>query len=393
MGKNQTIETDMRRPLYGGYNSAAEFVTPGHPDKTCDQIAGKILDAALKINSKAHVAIEMVACNGQVVIGGEVSPDVFDVFKKDDFKEVKTIAKSIFLGLGYDSKSPEFNVDVSVIINIQSVDIDKGDDTGGVGAQEESKAGDQGVMCGYAMYAPEREHMPAAFWYSQRLAMQLFKVSITDKTINNLFADGKTQVIIKEGKVSHVTIAIQHGKEWNENQEELKAEIEKHVIIPIIGHKVESITVNGTGKFAKGSIWADAAEVGRKIVVDQMGPDIPVGGGTLNGKDPSKVDFTAAVMARYVAKNIVANKLADEALVQFAFTIGQPDPDLIIIHAPGWKLDITPEEWCKKNFKTSAQGMINELNLQNPQGWTFENAAKFGYYGHTNFPWERVVNL
>lgn len=387
-------EMDMRRPLFGGLNSAAEFVTPGHPDKTCDQIAGKILDTALKMDSEAHVAIEMVACNGQVVIGGEVSPEVLLELQKNEFNEIKNIAKSVFLGLGYDSKNPEFKVDVNVIINEQSVDIDEGDGKGGVGAKERKDigAGDQGVMCGYAMYAPNREHMPAAFWYSQRLAMQLFKVAVIDKTIDDLFADGKTQVIIKDGKISHVTIAIQHGEKWNDKQDELKAQITKHVINPIAG-PVDSIIVNGTGKFVKGSIWADAAEVGRKIVIDQMGPDCPVGGGTLNGKDPSKVDLTGAVMARYIAKNIVAHRLADEALVQFAFTIGQPEPDQINIYAPGWKLDITAEEWCKMNFKTSVAGMIEELNLKTPDGWTYEDAAKFGYYGHINFPWEKIKTL
>ena len=371
----------MRRPIFGGLNSAAEFVTPGHPDKSCDQIAGKILDAALKLNKKAHVAIEMVACNGKVVIGGEVSPDVSKYFEQDNFKQIKDIAKSVFAGLGYDPAIPEFKVDVDVIINIQSGDIDQGV------TEEASGAGDQGVMCGYAINVPERDHMPAAFWYSQRLAMKLFEVTI-NKTISDLFADGKTQVIVKDGKISHVTIAIQHGKKWNNDQAGLKKEITEKVILPITG-PVGSIIVNGTGKFEKGSIWADAAEVGRKIVIDQMGPDIPVGGGTLNGKDPSKVDFTAAVFARYIAKNIVAHGLADEAFVQIAFTIGQPKPDSLLISAPGWKLDISPEEWCDKFFDTTVAGMINQLGLNTPQGWSFENAAKFGYYGHPEFPWEK----
>ncbi len=387
MEKNQTIEADMRRPLYGGYDSAAEFVTPGHPDKTCDQIAGKILDAALKINEHASVAIEMVACNGNVVVGGEVSEEVYGKIG------YSLIAKGVFNGIGYEGD--KFDVNVLDIVNKQSRDIAQGDDKAGVKAKDRDDigAGDQGVMCGYAMYAPDREHMPAAFWYSQRLAMRLFEVAVVEKSIPGLFADGKTQVIIKDGKISHVTIAIQHGNEWDERQKELKDEIINHVIVPITGH-VPSVIVNGTGKFGKGSIWADSAEVGRKIVVDQMGPDIPVGGGTLNGKDPSKVDLTAAVMARYIAKNIVAHKLADEALVQFAFTIGNDQPDQINIHALGWKLlDITPIDWVRKNFKTKVIDMIGELNMKNPKGWSYEEAAKFGYYGHPQFPWERIKQL
>lgn len=373
----------MRRPLYNGGNSAAEFVTPGHPDKTCDQTAGAILDKALSIDEGARVAIEMVACNGKMVIGGEVSDSVYGQLPYAE------IVRKVFNELGYGEA--EFPVEVTDIMNKQSADINQGDGKSGVHAKERSDvgAGDQGVMCGYAMYAPDREHMPAAFWYSQRIAMQLFRVAITDRTIPHLYADGKTQVIIRDNKVHHVTIAIQHGKEWNDKQEELRSEIIKKVIEPIVGD-VLSVIVNGTGKFEKGSIWADAAEVGRKIVIDQMGPDIPVGGGTMNGKDPSKVDLTGAVMARYIAKNIVANRLADEALVQFAFTIGQPEPDQINVHAPGWQLDISPEEWVLANFKVSVAGMIEELGLKKPTGWSYKQAAMFGYYGHPNFPWERV---
>ncbi len=388
METTKTTETDMRRPLFGGYDSAAEFVTPGHPDKTCDQIAGKILDEALKIDSGARVAIEMVACNGKICIGGELSESVYSKIKL----KLTTIAKDVYSGLGYIGGDFIIN-EVSDITTQQSPAI-------WIGNPEEQKgvasggAGDQGVMCGYAMYAPHREHMPAAFWFSQRLAMQLFKVAVTEKTIGGLFADGKTQAIISNGKVSHVTIAIHHDKTWNgkEKQKELTELIKQQVVYPVVG-EVGTIIVNGCGQFDQGSIWADAAEVGRKIVIDQMGPDIPVGGGTLNGKDPSKVDLTAAVMARYIAKNIVAHRLADEALVQFAFTIGQPEPDQINIHAPGWNLEMSPKDWVMKNFKTSVAGMIEELGMKNPAGWSYEEAAKFGYYGHPKFPWERTKQI
>lgn len=384
---NDNLLNEMRRPLFGGLNSASEFVTPGHPDKTCDQIAGKILDHALKLNKDASVAIEMVACNGKIVIGGEVSEDVYGKIP------YSLIAKSIFSSMGYEGD--DFDINVLDIVNKQSKDIAQGDAKSGVKAEgrKDIGAGDQGVMCGYAMYAPDREHMPAAFWYSQRLAMKLFDVAVIEKKIPGLFADGKTQVIIKDGEISHVTIAIQHGSEWKDRQKELEDEIIKHVIVPVTGN-VLSVTLNSTGNFEKGSIWADSAEVGRKIVVDQMGPDIPVGGGTLNGKDPSKVDLTAAVMARYIAKNIVAHELADEALVQLAFTIGKHEPDQINIYAMGWKpLDITPIDWVRKNFKTKVIEMIEELGMKNPIGWSYEEAAKFGFYGHPKFPWEKIKEL
>jgi S-adenosylmethionine synthetase len=314
---------------------------------------------------------------------------VYDSFEKGNFEEIKKIANSVFINLGYINHK----IDVDVIVQRQSVDIVDGNGKGVDSNKSDGVigAGDQGIMCGYAINAKDREYLPAAFWYSQQLAMKLFDASI-NQIIPDLFADGKTQVIIKNGKISHVTIAIQHAKEWSNKQDSLKSEIIKHVIKPIVGN-VNSVIVNGTGVFEKGSIWADAGEVGRKIVIDQMGPDVPVGGGALNGKDSTKVDVTGAVMARHIAKNIVVHGLADEALVQFAFTIGQPEPDQINVYAPGWKLNMTPENWCRKHFRTSVADMIEQLELNKPSGWSYELAAKFGFYGHKQFPWERIKNL
>ncbi|MFH0766337.1 MAG: methionine adenosyltransferase domain-containing protein [Calditrichota bacterium] len=385
---------DMRRPLFGGYNSAAEFVTLGHPDKTCDQIAGRILDQALIINPDSHVAIEMVACNGKIALGGEVSPALLD---KIDFKQVPV---DVFSGMGYNR--PPFKIqreDVTVFINRQSQEINDGvvhkpAHLGDNQDKEHINAGDQGVMDGYAMFAPEREHMPAAVWFAQRLAMRLWHVT-QKRIIPDLFADGKTQVIITNGKISSVTIAIHHGASWHTEPGQplkLRGPIYDQVIRPIIG-EVTNYFVNAAGNFENGSIWADSAEVGRKIVIDQMGPDIPVGGGTLNGKDPSKVDLTGAVMARHIAKNIVANRLADEALVQFAFTIGQPEPDALNIYVPGWKSAQSPEEWCRKHFPLKVEEMIEYLGLAQLKGWSYEQAAQFGFYGHAQFPWERTREI
>jgi S-adenosylmethionine synthetase len=372
-----SLDMSMRRPLYGGMNSAAEFVTPGHPDKTCDQIACRILDQAIKINPNARVAIEMVACDGIVTVGGEISKDLVGKIN------IEKTVREVFEGLGY--TRAKFSLKIGSIVNTQSSDIAQGVNR----SNKVVGAGDQGVMCGYAMYAPEREHMPAAFWYAQQLAMKLFDVAM-EKTIPDLFADGKTQVIIRDGKISHVTIAIQHDEKWK--LDKLKNAIIKHVIKPVAGN-VPSVKVNGTGKFVKGSIWADSAEVGRKIVVDQMGPDVPVGGGTMCGKDPTKVDITAALMARHIAKSIVANKLANEALVQFAFTIGQPAPDLMNVYAPDWRGKISPQEWCLKNFPVTVAEMIDHLQLRKPRGWSYEEASKFGFYGHPNFSWEKVTKI
>jgi len=392
-----SVDECMRRPLFGGYDSAAEFVTLGHPDKACDQIAGRILDQALKINPYSHVAIEMVACEGKVAIGGEVSPELLD---KLDFRQIPI---DVFSGMGYNQWP--FRIrrgDVTVFTKEQSAEINEGvvakaKSCSGNPRKERINAGDQGVMNGYAMFAPEREYMPAAVWLSQRLAMRLWEVT-KKGIIPDLYADGKTQVIITNGRISSVTIAIHHGPSWHTESGQpikLRKPIYEQVICPIVG-EVDKFYVNGAGNFENGSIWADSAEVGRKIVIDQMGPDIPVGGGTLNGKDPSKVDLTGAVMARYIAKNIVANRLADEALVQFAFTIGQPEPDALNIHAPGWKLSQKPEDWVKEHpqeFPLTVEGMIEHLGLTKPNGWSYEQAAQFGFYGHRQFPWEKTVEV
>lgn len=379
--KSESNDMGMNRPLFGGANSVAEFVTPGHPDKACDQIAGRILDLALKENPNARVGIEMVATKGILTIGGELSPEVINKIN------VENAARHVFERLGY--TSDKYPIEINNIINEQSEDIAEGVNR----TKDEVSAGDQGIMCGYAIHAPEREHMPAAVWYAQRLAIKLYEV-VKNKTIPNLYTDGKTQVIIKDGKINHVTIAIHHEDVWGKDSNgktELTEPIYDHVIKPVVG-ELSSIIVNGTGKFTKGSIWADSAEVGRKIVIDQMGPDIPVGGGAMCGKDPSKVDLTGAVMARHIAKNIVANKLANEVLVQFAFTIGQYEPDLINIYAPGWKGEINLEDWCRKHFPTRVSDMINHLQLNQPEGWSYEEAAQFGFYGHSQFPWEKIVS-
>ena len=395
--KNNIIPHKMRRALFGGLNSAAEAVTPGHPDKTCDQIACKILDEALKSkrkgDDKIRVAIEMVASDGKIYIGGEVSENVKRVLTDD---KVKKISQSIFNKLGYSSKI-DFKIEVFPNINIQSDDIRKGSGTGVDSDTEKGNtgAGDQGIMCGYAINIPEFEYCPAAFWFAKKLSQKLYNVAIEKREILNLFADGKTQIIIKDGKIDHVTIAIHHDKYWSDKQDDLKKEIYEKVIKPVIGNiDYENCQINGTGKFEKGSIWADAGEVGRKIVIDQMGPDIPVGGGALCGKDPSKVDITAALMARFIAKNIVANNLADEALVQFAFTIGNPMPDIFHIFTKNWILeDLTPYDWCTNHFNISVQEMIDTLCLENPLGWSYEEAAMFGFYGDTKFPWEKIITF
>jgi S-adenosylmethionine synthetase len=371
----------MRRPLFGGADSSAEFVTPGHPDKVCDQIAGRIVDQALAIDPNARVAIEMVACNGKVRVGGELKECLIGKI------DIESAVRDVFGALGYHDP-----IDVDHFINAQSSDIKTHVDA--QGAEDAQGAGDQGIMCGYAMYAPDREHLPAAYWYAQRLAMRLFEVA-QGQMIEGLFTDGKTQVVITAGRISHITLAVHHSDRWSvgpNRKPELTEPLYEKVVLPIAG-QVPSFIVNGGSLFTAGSIWADAAEVGRKIVIDQLGPDVPVGGGTLNGKDPSKVDLSGAVMARHIAKTIVANKLADEALVQFTFTIGQPEPDKLLVFAPGWNRAESPEDWCRSNFPMTVAGIIEHLGLNQPQGWSFEDAAQFGFYGHPHFPWEQPISV
>lgn len=362
--------TSMICPLKGGHITV-EAVGPGHPDKVCDQISDAVLDAALAGDPGSRVAIETAAKSGITVFGEMTTSSMFDI---------ADIARRVHREIGYrDDEIDGVHVDVVR----QSPDIALINDPSKQGA------GDQGIMVGYAVNTPEHGFMPIAYALAQRLVRRL-KEMRESGTLPFLRPDTKSQVVMKDGRVEHVTIATQHIEDIE--LEELRRAVHEHVIVPVVGDiSPQACTINGTGKFVLGGPAADAGLTGRKIVVDAYGPWVPVGGGAYSGKDPTKVDRTAAYMARRIAKTIVARGMAEEAMVTLAFTINGLEPDSINVQVFGAKepnFDFV--SWIRENFPLTPGAMIEFLGLTRPSGWSYRDTAAFGHYGRPEFPWEQV---
>ncbi len=354
---------------HGGIQ-VVESVTNGHPDKFCDRVSDAILDAALAGDPNSRVAIETAAKSGVRVLGEMTTSTPIDI---------KAIVRRVWNETGY---RPEDLRGVDVDVVRQSPDIaliNKG-----AGAQG---AGDQGIMNGFAVWNPAHEHMPTCTAFARKLTNRLHEVRASG-ALPWMGPDGKSQVVMRGGAVTHVTIAIQHDREAP--LEDIRREVFAQVIVPVVGDiDPKACTINGTGAFILGGPAADAGLTGRKIVVDQYGPGIPVGGGAFSGKDPTKVDRTAAYMARFIAKEIVRRQDANEAFVQLAYTINGVEPDALVVIADG-RLDAALEAWVRKTFPLSPAGMIEFLGLTHPQGWSYEDAAAFGHFGRPQFPWEQA---
>lgn len=359
-------------PLMGG-DITVEAVGPGHPDKVCDQISDAVLDSALANDPNSRVAIE-TAGKSRVHVMGELTTSTP--------LDLREIAMRVHREIGYRDDEIE-GVDVDVVQ--QSPDIAMGTNP------EKQGAGDQGIMVGYAVKTPEHEYMPIAFAIAQKLVRQLCEVRESGH-FPFLRPDCKSQVVMRGGRVLRVTIATQHTDDIA--IEELRHLVHEHVIVPVVGLiDFDACQINGTGKFVKGSFAADAGVTGRKIVVDAYGPFVPVGGGAYSGKDPSKVDRTAAYMARHIAKTIVAKGMAEEALVHLAYTIGYTEPDSVHVRVCGACKDLDFETWVRDHFPLSPGGMIRYFGLTTPNGWSYQQTAAFGHYGRQQFPWEKVADL
>lgn len=337
-----------------------ESVTNGHPDKICDQISDALLDACLKQDPFSRVAIEVIGSHGLIVVAGEITT-------KADFDPVK-ITKNIYRKIGYKDK-------VKIISHItkQSPDISQGVDKGG--------AGDQGIMYGFATNET-KAYLPLGNILVHKLARSLQTLR-ESKQLNWLLPDGKTEVTIQNGKVKTVLISCQH-KTSITYPKLVKAIINK-LIEPIISHHNEyEIYVNPTGRFVQGGFAADSGLTGRKIMVDTYGGLIPHGGGCFSGKDPSKVDRSAAYMARYVAKNMVAQGYAKQCLVSVAYAIGKAEPLMLqAFDENGKKLT----SLIKKKYDFRPQAIIERLNLRRP---IYQKTATYGHFTNPEFPWEKI---
>jgi S-adenosylmethionine synthetase len=350
--------------LYKPKTYTVESVTSGHPDKVCDQISDAILDACLEQDPMSRVAVETFGGHGTLLIGGEITTTA-----KVDFEK---IARAVYKKIGYDQ-------DLKIIVEVveQSPDISQGVDTGG--------AGDQGIMYGYATNET-KEFMPEAVVKVHALAKKLEELRNDDRSFSWMRPDGKTQITVLNGEISSVLISCQHDK--NIKNDQIRKQIIEHVIKPIIGDLSEiEIFINPTGQFIQGGFEADTGLTGRKIMVDTYCGLVPHGGGAFSGKDATKVDRSAAYMARFVAKQMVANNYAKECLVSVAYAIGKVEPLMIeAINEEGEDLS----KIVKDNFDFSPQAIIKKLDLRSP---IFQGTASYGHFGKENFPWEKIEKI
>jgi S-adenosylmethionine synthetase len=360
----------------------SESVTEGHPDKIADQVSDAILDACLTDDPASRVACETLTATGLVVIAGEITTKAYVDFQN--------LVRGAIASIGYNNALYGFDSNTCAVIssiNKQSGDIAMGVDTGG--------AGDQGMMFGFACNETA-ELMPAPISFAHKLCMRLSEVRKHGK-LPYLRPDGKSQVTVeydehhKPVRVDAVVISTQHSE--TVGNDELRSDILKHVIQATIpAYLLDQDTkyhINPTGRFVIGGPMGDTGLTGRKIIVDTYGGMGRHGGGAFSGKDPTKVDRSAAYMARHIAKNIVAAGLADRCEVQLAYAIGVADPVSVLVDTFGTgKVDTTViSDLVRTHFKLTPKGIIESLNLRRP---IYCKTAAYGHFGRSDpdFTWE-----
>jgi S-adenosylmethionine synthetase len=375
----------------------SESVSEGHPDKVCDQISDAILDACLAQDSKSRVACETLVSTNLVVNAGEITCSGWNKITPE------AIARQVVREIGYDRTELEFCADTFQYIgrlHEQSPDIAQGVDEGR-GLFLEQGAGDQGMMFGYASDETE-SLMPAPVYYSHLLLDELQKIRKAG-TIPYLRPDSKSQVSIQyvNGQPHHITSVVISHQTADVPLETIRKdliEVVKKVLGPtgLLTDNVEYF-INPTGKFVIGGPHGDAGLTGRKIIVDTYGGVGSHGGGAFSGKDPSKVDRSAAYYARYVAKNIVASGLAKKCEVQVAYAIGVAKPLSINVDTYGTgKLEDSQLEAIVssgKIFDFRPAALIKELGLLTPKGWSYRETAAYGHFGRAQFPWEKTDKI
>lgn len=368
----------------------SESVTEGHPDKLCDQISDAVLDAVLKRDPKGRVACESFVTVGLIIVGGEITTKTY--------VDIGDLVRDVVREIGYTDAKYGFNFETCAILNAihqQSPDISQGVDTGG--------AGDQGLMFGYAC-DETAELMPMPIQLAHTLSKRLAEVR-KKGILPYLGPDGKSQVTIeyKEGKpfrIDTVVLSSQHtteildrtGKKITQAaREEIIEKVAMSVLPKNLIDKKTKFHINPTGKFVVGGPQSDTGMTGRKIIVDTYGGWCAHGGGAFSGKDSTKVDRSAAYMARYIAKNVVAAKLAKECTVQLAYAIGVADPVSVLIDTNGTGVapDAVISKAVSKVFDLTPRGIINTLQLTRP---IFQKTASYGHFGRneSTFIWEKT---
>lgn len=378
-----------------GIARTAEHVSAGHPDKFCDQVADRILDEVLALATaegetvlpRVRTAIECLAKDDLLIVSGEVK--LTDSIRAR--LDVVELARKVWKEIGYGEDGERLTV-INHIRN-QSPDIAEGkkeeSQAGGVGT-DFGGAGDQGIMVGYATRETS-EGMPLEWLLARDLCRRLHDLR-RNGTLGWLRSDCKTQVSLdSSGKVTSVIVAAQHADSVSDD--EIREGILRNCIEPVVGYIPERISINGTGRFVIGGPTGDAGVVGRKIVVDAYGPRIPVGGGAYSGKDPTKVDRSAAYMCRQIAKTVVAHHPeVRECTVNLAYGIGKRQPEMVTAYSETGR-DLSG--WVKEKFPDLSPGYIIEsLDLRHAgNGWSYYETASYGHYGRDNFPWEKVAEI
>jgi len=389
------------------YFFTSESVSEGHPDKVADQISDAVLDDFLRQDPTSRVACETFVTTGQVIVGGEVTTK--------GTVDIQTIARKVVSEIGYTKGEYMFEANscgVLSALHSQSPDINRGVDRKEEIADEFDRvgAGDQGMMFGYAC-TETPELMPAAIQFAQQLVKKLAEIRKEGKIMTYLRPDAKSQVTLeyedeKVIRVDAVVVSTQHDPEpegvseaaW---QEIIKKDIIENVIKVVIpASLIDANTkfhINPTGRFVIGGPHGDTGLTGRKIIVDTYGGAAPHGGGAFSGKDPSKVDRSAAYAARHVAKNIVAAGLADKCTVQVSYAIGVARPVSIYINthdtAKHGFNDAQIQEKAEVIFDLRPAAIIQRFSLDKPQGWSYQQTAAYGHFGRDIFPWEKTEKV
>lgn len=359
----------------------SESVTEGHPDKVCDLIADSILDEALRQDPYSNMAVEATIKDDFILVYGEANTRA-----EIDYEQ---IARDVLKQIGYDE-----DYRVTVVVNRQSPEIHNAVNREGRGV--DVAAGDQGIMFGYAANEND-EYMPEPIYLAHKLSRQLSKVRRTMPDV--LKPDGKTQVSVeyKDGKPSRIdtiVVSTQHGKDVS--QDEIKKIVMEEVIAPVIDPALldenTKYFINPSGSFVVGGSFGDSGTTGRKIVCDTYGGMGHIGGGCFSSKDPTKVDRSAAYYARWVAKNLVANGLADKAEVEVAYAIGEKKPVSIFVDTFGTS-DLSEQELLdivNKNFDFEVGHILDELDLRQP---IYARTTNYGHFGDESMPWEKIIEL
>ncbi len=374
----------------------SESVTEGHPDKLCDYISDSILDAYFEKDPNARVACETVAGKGQILVTGEITSSAN--------VDIEQIVRNTVREIGFDNAETDIDYKTcKVLLNIskQSSDIALGVDKSlesKSGSKEESEgAGDQGMMFGFATDETD-EYMPMPIYLAHKLAKRLTEVR-KQKIIDYIRPDGKVQVTVeyendRPKRIDTIVVSTQH--EATADLEKLKQDIKEYVVKPIVPEELldenTRYFINPTGRFVIGGPLGDSGLTGRKIIVDTYGGYSRHGGGAFSGKDPTKVDRSAAYMARYIAKNIVANGLAKKCEIQLSYAIGVAQPVSIYVDTFGTG-KIPENEIVKKiknTFNLTPRGIIKSLDLRRP---IYRQTTNYGHFGKENLPWEKIIKL